>query len=78
MPKQPSLPETEYELEIVLMSGDITAIRRRLKSMQDAKDTGSYYHINGLWIAGGGGELVFVPGHRIRKMAIREKKPLSL
>ena len=76
MPKQPLLPETEYELEIVLMSGEV--IFERLPTRDIAKGIGENVHIVGLWIAGVGSELIFVPGHRIRKMVIREKKPLSL
>lgn len=76
MPKQPPLPETEYELEIVLMSGEV--ILRRFPSRQSAMEDGYLRYQNGLWVAGKGSEVVFTPGHRIRKMAIREKKPLSL
>ncbi len=80
MPKQPvqqtRIPLSSFELEIVLMNGDV--IREEHLSRDAAKTHGEDYHITGLWIAGTGSTLVFCPGHRIRKMAIREKKPLSL
>ena len=76
MPKQPSLPEIEYELEIVLMSGEV--IHKKFREQTEAREYGYHCHTNGLWVAGTGSTLVFCPGHRIRKMVIREKKPLSL
>ena len=77
MPKQPlPLPGTKYELEIVLMNGEV--IQKQFNEKQEAREAGHFAYKSGVWIAGKDNELVFVPGHRIRKMAIREKKPLSL
>ena len=76
MAKQSTLPDIEYELEIVLMSGEI--IQRRFSTKDLAMKNGHYCHDSGLWIADRSSSLVFVPSHRIRKMAIHEKKPLSL